>query len=44
MKTLALIIGLALASCAEFAGNGVSVGVSYEDPANGLSVDLHTAK
>ena len=45
MKNLAIILtAIALASCAEFEGNGVSVGFEYFDPDTGLKVDLHTAK
>lgn len=44
MKTIAIIITLALASCAGFEGNGVSVGFEYIDPDTGVKVDLTTAK
>lgn len=33
-----------LTSCAEFSGNGVTLGVQWEDPDNNVKVDLRTAK
>lgn len=44
MKTLAAILALVACSCAEWAGNGVSVSATYEDPETGVEVVVSTAK
>lgn len=45
MKTIALALALTLlAGCAGWEGNGISIGVHFEDPDLGLKVDAQTAK
>lgn len=44
MRSLAAFLALLACSCAEFAGNGVSIGATWQDPDTGVTVDLRTAK